>query len=136
MISEKEILNNMTADEKFKIICRVKGFDIDEMASEIYKIIEESPYEDKSNYLGISEYQDEYMDVYDVHTLSIDAYMLDTFDDWAKAHMKEYDLSYEECSCLDWDLYVFGDEFNEKQKEFIKLAQECAIDRIVIRWMP
>ena len=130
------ILDNITPQEKFQIICRAKGFDIDEIASDIYGIIENSPFEDVSQYIGIGRYQDEYMDDYDVHILNIDSYMLDTFDDWAKSHMEEYDLSYEECACLDWDLYVFGDEFNEEQKEFIKLALKCKVESIPIKWFP
>ena len=135
MISDKEILENITADEKFKIICRARDIDIDEIGEEIYGIIENSSYEDKNQYIGICQYEDESMEISDEYYLDIDLYMLDTFDDWAKSHMEEYDLSYKECACLDWDLYVFGDEFNEQQREFIKLALECKVDRIILRWM-
>ena len=60
MISDKEIVENMTAKEKFTIICRAKNIDIQEIGQEIYQIIEDSDYYDKSEYLGICDYEDEY----------------------------------------------------------------------------
>ena len=60
MISDKEIVENMTAKEKFTIICRAKNIDIQEIGQEIYQIIENSDYYDKSEYLGICDYEDEY----------------------------------------------------------------------------
>ena len=136
MISNREIIENMTADEKFKIICRIKGFDIEEIGQEIYSIIENSEYEDKKEYIDICWYQDEYMDEYLVHYVNIDRDMLNTKNDWIESHINEYeDLSYEEAEQMDWHYYVFGDEFNDKQKEFIQLALECGVDRILLKWM-
>ena len=137
MISEKEILNNITADEKFKIICRARNIDIDEVASDIYKTIDTSNLEEKREYIGIGAYEDEYMDIYDVHKLYIDSYLLYTKDDWIKAHMDAYpNVSYKECELMDWDLYVIGDEFTEQEKEFIQLALDCEVTDIVIKWLP
>lgn len=130
------ILDNITADEKFKIICRTKNIDIQEMAIDIYKIIENSDLGEKSDYLSICEYQDEYMDVYNVYQLYIYSDMLYTFDEWAKAHMKDYDVSYDECKYLEWELYIIEQEFSEEQKDFIKLALKCGVDSIVIKEMP
>ena len=56
--------------------------------------------------------------------------MLTTKDDWIKAHMDEYNISYEECEQAEWELYVFGDEFNDNQKNFIKLAFDCGVESI------
>ena len=129
------ILDNITADEKFKIICRAKNFDIQELAEEIYDIIDDSDLDDKDVYLGICGYENEYMDLCDKYCLYIDEYILDTKDDWIKSHMDEYeDLSYEECEMMDWNLYVFGDEFNDKQKEFLQLAIKCRINRIILMY--
>ena len=136
MVSDKEIIENMTADEKFKIICRIKNFDIEEIGQEIYSIIEDSEYEDKKEYIDICWYQDEYMDEYLVHYVNIDRDMLNTKNDWIESHINEYeDLSYEEAEQMDWHYYVFGDEFNDEQKEFIQLALECGVDRILLKWM-
>ena len=98
------ILDNITADEKFKIICRAKDFDIEEIGQEIYEIIENSDFEDEREYIGICEYEDENMDRHDVYRLDIDEYML-------------------------------NDEFNNTQKEFIKLALKCGVKRIILKWM-
>lgn len=48
--------------------------------------------------------------------------------------MKEYDISYKECQCLDWELEIIEQEFSKEQKEFIKLALECKIDYITLNW--
>lgn len=124
------ILENITADEKFKIICRAKDFDIDEIGEEIYRTIENSKYEDKKQYITIGAYQDESMEIDDKYLLEIDYDMLTTFDEWAKHHIDEYDISYEECQVLDWESIVLGDIFTEKQKEFIQLALDCGVNRI------
>ena len=107
MISEKEILDNITANEKFKIICRARKIDIDEMASTIWKIIDNSDLEEKKEYATTCQYEDEYGD-----------------------------LSYEECDQMDWYLYVIGDEFTKEQREFIQLALDCEVTSITIKWMP
>lgn len=133
---ECSILNAMTNEEKFHFLCKLKNIDEVEMAIDIYKTIECSDLEDTSEYLDIIRYQDEYMEEYDVYALFFDSSMLYTFDDWAKDHMKEYDISYEECKCLDWELTVIGNEFNEEQKEFIKLALQHKVEKIIIKNMP
>ena len=124
------LLNNITAKEKFTIICRAKNTDIQEISQEIYQIIENSDYYDKSEYLGICDYEDEYGDIQDRYCLNIHIDMLTTKDDWIKAHMDEYNISYEECEQAEWELYVFGDEFNDNQKNFIKLAFGCGVESI------
>ena len=130
MISDKEIVENMTAKEKFTIISKAKNIDIQEISQEIYQIIENSDYYDKSEYLGICDYEDEYGDIQDRYCLNIHIDMLTTKDDWIKAHMDEYNISYEECEQAEWELYVFGDEFNDNQKNFIKLAFDCGVESI------
>jgi len=125
---DKEIMDNITANEKFEIICRARDIDIEEIGQEIYHIIDNSQYYDKAQYLSIGTYQDEYGDMYDVHTLYFDEYMLDTKDDWIQEQ-------WEDCEDSEWELYVFGDEFNEEQKDFIKLALECEVNGILLKWM-
>ena len=133
---ECEILNVMTNEEKFHFLCKSKNIDEVAMAIDIYKTIEYSDLEDTSEYIDVIRYQDEYMEEYDVDALFFDSSMLYTFDDWAKDHMQEYDISYEECKCLDWESTVIGDEFDEEQKEFIKLALQYKVEKIIIKDMP
>ena len=127
------LLNNITAEEKFTIICRAKNIDIQEIGQEIYQIIKDSDYYDKSEYLGICDYEDEYGDIQDRYCLNIHIDMLTTKDDWIKAHIDAYNISYEECEQTEWELYVFGDEFNDNQKNFIKLAFDCGVESISLR---
>ena len=136
MISDKEIVENMTAKEKFNVICRIKQIDEQEMAQSIYDIIESSDLADKGIYQGYVciEPEDEWNEQYNRRCLKIEYSLLETFDDWAKAHMEEYDISYKECQCLDWELEIIEQEFSEEQKEFIKLALECKIDYITLNW--
>lgn len=128
------LLDNITAKEKFNIICRAKNIDIQEIAQEIYQIIEHSDYYDKSEYLGICGYEDEYGDICDRYCLNIHIDMLTTKDDWIKTHINEYGGSYEEYEQAEWELYVFGDEFNDNQKDFIKLAFDCGVESISLWW--
>ena len=128
------LLNNITAKEKFTIICRAKNIDIQEIGQEIYQIIKDSDYYDKSEYLGICDYEDEYGNIQDRYCLNIHIDMLTTKDDWIKAHMDAYNISYEECEQTEWELYVFGDEFNDNQKKFIKLAFDCGVESISLWW--
>ena len=136
MISDKEIVENMTAKEKFNVMCRIKQIDEQKMAQSIYDIIESSDLADKDIYQGYVciEPEDEWNEQYNRRCLNITYSLLETFDDWAKAHMKEYDISYKECQCLDWELEIIEQEFSEEQKEFIKLALECKIDYITLKW--
>lgn len=126
------ILDNITADEKFKIICRVKNFDIQEIAEEIYNIIDNNDYEYKDDYIGICGYEDESMEIEDKYYVDIDDNLLDTQDDWIKSHIEAYDITYEEAEQLDWFSYIIEDKFNNRQKEFIKLAIQCNIKRIIL----
>ena len=131
------ILDNITADEKFKIICRAKDIDIQEMAINIYKIIENNDnYEYKDEYIGICSYEDESMEIENKYYVDIDYGLLYSKDNWIKDHMNEYKwLSYEECEQMDWQFYVIENEFEEKHKKFIKLAIECGINRIILKEM-
>lgn len=98
------ILDNITANEKFKIICRAKNFDIQELAEDIYDTINWSDYEDADEYLNICAYENDFVDLCDKYCLDIDSEMLNIFDN----------------------------ELNDKEKEFIKLALQCEINNIVL----
>lgn len=134
MISEKEIVDNMTAKEKFNVICRIKQIDKQEMAQSIYDIIESSDLSDKGAYQGYVciEDEDEWNEHYNKRCLNIDDSLLETFDDWAKVHIETYDVSYEECQYFDWELDIIEQEFSKKQKDFIKLALECGVDYVLV----
>ena len=84
----------------------------------------------KIEYIGTYRYEDEYGNIQKRYFLNIYIDMLTTKDDWIKAHMDEYNISYEECEQAEWELYVFGDEFNDNQKNFIKLAFDCGVESI------
>lgn len=134
MISDKEIVDNMTGKEKFNVVCRIKQIDKQEMAQSIYDIIESSDLSDKDIYQGyvLIEDEDEWNEHYNRKCLNIDDSLLETFDDWAKAHIEVYDVGYEECKYLDWELEIIEQEFSEEQKDFIKLALEYGVDYILV----
>ena len=98
------ILNNITANEKFKIICRAKNFNIQELAEDIYDTINWSDYENADEYLNICAYENDFVDLCDKYCLDIDSKMLN----------------------------IFNNELNDKEKEFIKLALQCEISNIVL----
>lgn len=106
MISDKEIVENMTAKEKFNVMCRIKQIDEQEMAQSIYDIIESSDLADKDIYQGYVciEPEDEWNEQYNRRCLNITYSLLETFDD--------YDLH----------------KFAEKLHEDIKITHEIDIN--------
>ena len=129
------ILENITPIEKFKIICKIKDFDIEEIGSEIYDTIEYNHYEYQNDYIGICAYEDESMEIEDKYYININDGLLYTKDDWIKDHMNDYDfLTYEEAELMPWESYIIEKEFNKTQKEFIKLAIKCEVKRIILKY--
>lgn len=131
MITNEKIVKNMTADEKFDIICRINHFNKIEMAQSIRQAIKNSNYCDKDEYVTTYTYSNN-NEQSERDSLELDYDMLNSFDDWAKAHMEAYDITYEECKMLNYDMYILSDILTKRQQKFIQLALENNVNRILI----
>lgn len=130
-ISEKQILKEIDEQEIFKIICKIKNINYEEIIRNLIQKIEESNIEDKQMYISEQEIWDsEY-----IHIIKEED-ILYVCDDllWNKKEAinffkKDYGDETEEI--LD-ELWI---ETNEKEKEIIKIAKECNTDEIRIEAM-
>lgn len=130
-ISEKQILKEIDEQEIFKIICKIKNINYEEIIRNLIQKIEESNIEDKQMYISEQEiWNSEY-----IHIIKEED-ILYVCDDllWNKKEAinffkKDYGDETEEI--LD-ELWI---ETNEKEKEIIKIAKECNTDEIRIEAM-
>lgn len=128
-ISNDEIVANMTADEKFKIICKIKDIDADEITESIIRKIQDSEIEDKDAYITQSEvWDDEYINVICVYDeLFIDKNLL-----WSKEQAIDFfkdDIEDEE------ELKYLWIELNEKEKNFVQIALKCGVYTVKVEMM-
>lgn len=112
------ILNNITADEKFKIICRAKNIDIDEICRDIINKIEYSDIEDKQSLISKNELWDEdYVFVIkEYNELHIDKTLLFNREE----AINFFEVSNDEIE----ELWV---ELNEAEKELVQIALNCKV---------
>lgn len=128
-ISNDEIVANMTANEKFTIICRAKNIDKDKMTESIIRAIQDSYIEDKDAYIGEQEvWDDEYIHITHIyHELYIDESLT-----WTKEQaIKEFESDIDD----DWELDELWIELNKEGKDFIKLALRCGIRELKVEMM-
>lgn len=123
------ILDYITKDEKFKIICRGKDINIDETTESIIRKIKNSNIEDKDAYIGKHEiWDDEYWYIikeYDV--LFVEENLI-----WSKEQaMKFFKNDIENKNELQY-LWI---ELNNNEKDFLKIAIDCEIDTIKVEMM-
>lgn len=130
-ISEKQILKEIDEQEIFKIVCKIKKIDYEEIIRNLIQKIEESNIEDKQMYI----YEQETWDSEYIHIIKEED-VLYVCDDllWNKKEAinffkKDYGDETEEI--LD-ELWI---KTNEKEKEIIKIAKECNTDEIRIEAM-
>lgn len=112
------ILQNITEKEKFKIICRAKNIDINEICRDIIDKIEHSDIEDKQSLISKNELWDEdYVYVIkEYNELHIDETFL---------FNKEEAINFFEVS--DNEIEELWIELNETEKELIQIALNCKI---------
>ena len=128
-ISNDEIIANMTADEKFKIICRIKDINTNEITESIIRKIQDSEIEDKDAYITQSEvWDDEYINVICTYDeLFIDKSLL-----WSKEQAIDFfkdDIEDEE------ELKYLWIELNEKEKNFVQIALQCEVYTVKVEMM-
>ena len=138
MISNKELLDNMSADEKFDIICRTKNINKYEILKELYITITTSVfYENDDAHIG--EYSRSSTDGWSCgeefggKLIFLDEYLL-TREEAEQKYFEEYkeDIESGEVSIDGSDIQEWIDEcyiiVSKKEKEFIEVALECGIN--------
>lgn len=112
------ILDNINADEKFKIICRAKDIDIDEICRDIIDKIEYSDIEDKQSFISKQELRDEdyVFAIKEYNELHIDKTMLFS----RKEAIDFFEVSNDEIE----EVWI---ELNEAEKELIQIALNCKV---------
>ena len=128
-ILESVIVDNMSAEEKFKIVCKIKKINYQEIVEELIRRIQNSEIDDKDAYIGHTEvWDEEYIHIIQELT---ELYIQDDLL-WSKEEAIEVfkdDLS------QDWELDKLWIETTEEEKEIIKIAQECKLNEIKIEMM-
>lgn len=125
-ITESMIVNNMSAENKFEIICKIKKNNYEEIIENLIRRIQDSNIEDKGEYIQHHEIWDEEY----IHIIKeLDGlYIVDDLL-WSKEEAINFfknDLNDE------WKLDELWIETTEEEKEIIKIAKECGIDEIKI----
>lgn len=112
------ILQNITGEEKFKIICRAKNINIDEICRDIIDKIEFSNIEDKQSFISKNELWDEdyTFTIKEYNELHINKTLL--FN--RKEAINFFEVSNDEIE----ELWI---ELNELEKELIKIALDCKV---------
>lgn len=128
MISNQELLDNMTADEKFDIICRMKSIDKDKMIESIIDEIKELYDYAQDEYIGEFTTDSDYCDgeVFGGYTLYLDVIATETYQGAKESHLAEYG----EERIGDFDVMDFDSEYldlNDELMNFVKLGLECGL---------
>lgn len=115
---DKIILQNITEEEKFKIICRAKNINIDEICRDIIDKIEFSNIEDKQSFISKNELWDEdyTFTIKEYNELHIDKTLLFNREE----AINFFEVSNDEIE----ELWI---ELNESEKELIKIALNCKV---------
>jgi len=130
-ISEKQILKEIDEQEIFKIVCKIKNIDYEEIIGNLIQRINESDIEDKEMYISEQETWDsEYIHIIkEEDVLNICDDLLWNKEEAINIFKEDYGDEIEEI--LD-ELWI---ETNDKEKEIIKIAKECNTDEIRVEVM-
>ena len=112
------ILDNINPDEKFKIICRAKNIDINEICRNIINEIEYSNIADKQSFISKQELWDEdyVFAIKEYNELHIDKTLLFSREE----AINFYKVSNDEIE----ELWI---KLNENEKELVKIALDCKV---------
>ncbi|MBP3708560.1 MAG: hypothetical protein J6J36_08225 [Clostridia bacterium] len=130
-ISEKQILKEIDEKEIFKIICKIKNIDYEEIVENLIQKIKESNIEDKEYYISEQETWDsEYIHIIkEEDVLNICDELLWNKKEAIKFFKEDYGDKTEK---ILEELWI---ETNEKEKEVIKIAKKCNANEIRIEAM-
>ena len=115
------ILKNITGEEKFKIICRAKKININEITRDIINKIEFSDIADKNALIRKGELWDE------DYTYTIKEYT-ELYIDKTLLFNKQEAIKY--FKIKENEIKEFWIKLNKKEKELIKIALDCKVYNI------
>lgn len=129
MITNEEIIQGLDEITKFKAVCKTREIDCENLIEQIYEKIEDSKLDDKAIYIGESEIIDsEYFIIGEKKEIFIDETLT-----WDKEKAIEYfkDDYEEDINDIIDELFI---ELNEEEKSFIKLAIECGVKTLEVKY--
>lgn len=128
-ILESEIVDNMTAEEKFEIVCKIKKIKYETIIGELINRIKDSDIVEKGDQIGHTEiWDDEYVHI--IKELD-ELFIYDTLfftEEEAIEFFKDDIDSIDELG----ELWI---ETTDEEKEVIKIAQECGLSMISVEMM-
>ena len=128
-ITNDEIIKQIDKNEIFKIICKIKKIDYNDIISKLIIRIQDSKIEDKDAYISKQETWDsEYMHIIkEEDVLYVENDLL--FNKKEAINFFKNDIENE------WELEELWIETTDEEKEIIKIAKECRISEIRVEMM-
>lgn len=134
-IKESEIIKSMDENDLFRIVCRIKKIDYETIIGQLINRIKDSDIEDKDELISEQETWDsEYI------------YVIKEENVLFCSPVYNKDLLFSKEEAIDFFKDDYGDETEsvlkyiwiettDKEKEIIKIAQECNLDEIRVEMM-
>ena len=128
-IMESVIVDNMSAEEKFRIVCKIKNIDYEEIIANLISRIHDSEIEDKECYT----YHHEIWNDVGTHIIQEldELYILDDLLYSKEEAIEFFEDDIDDEEELD-ELWI---ETTDEEKEVIKIAKECKLGGIKIEMM-
>lgn len=128
-ISEKQILKEIDEQEIFKIVCKIKNIDYEDIIENLIQKIKESNIDDKQIYISEQEtWDEEYIHIVkEEDVLNIEDELL-----WSREEAIDF---FKDDIENEWELEELWIETTDEEKEIIKIAKECNTDEIRVEVM-
>lgn len=128
-IMESVIVDNMSAEDKFEIVCKVKEKNYKEIIENLIRRIQDSEIEDQDVYINHHEIWDN--ECFHIIKELDGLYVLDDLL-WSKEEAINF---FKDDLNDDWELNELWIETTDEEKEIIKIAKECGVSEIKIEMM-
>ena len=128
-ITNDEILKQVSKDEIFEIVCKIKEIDYTDIISNLIIRIQDSKIEDKAIYI----YEQETWDEEDVHIIK-EENVLNIEDELLWSREEAIDFFKDDIE-NEWELEELWIETTDEEKEVIRIAKECGINEIRVEMM-
>lgn len=128
-ITNDEILKQVSKDEIFEVVCKIKKIDYNDIISNLIIRIQDSKIEDKAIYI----YKQETWDEEDVHIIKEED-VLNIEDEllWSREEAINF---FKDDIENEWELEELWIETTDEEKEVIRIAKECGVDEIRVEMM-
>ena len=128
-ITNDEILKQVSKDEIFEVVCKIKKIDYNDIISNLIIRIQDSKIENKAIYI----YKQETWDEEDIHIIKEED-VLNIEDEllWSREEAINF---FKDDIENEWELEELWIETTDEEKEVIRIAKECGVDEIRVEMM-